>query len=549
MTPWTRIPDTATSSEHVLSRGASSAPATSLIRTCLDRSAAALGATVAACASLVGAIEAEARGKIPVLLQITSNTTGSIDWPRIRSQDGNRIVFVSDGDVMGTGTETAVSQVYLYEIASGTVTAVTSDPVYPSYDASRSTDDVFAAGRPEVVAFISEADLDPSVGNTDHNPEVFLWELGNGAYHQVTDTVAPVVNANPYASDSGKCIVFDSNADLNQNDGTQDPVNNPAQGPGNPPLANLDASREVFLYTVETSDDYPRNGYFTQVSDGPTGTTSYRPVIGGYWFPRQCQSTVFMSDHDQVGGPRVGNHIFVFSRHSGTMAAMDAPKETPFGQPDGNYLNPHISAASPFARGPFAVFSTDADLWNNDSAGSNLFRYRIFHPRQTQYTRGVAGPVSNPVISDGGGLIAFETRGEPLDISRRIKTDHLPPFNADGNSEIAFQKGRRKMTQLTRTTGCENDQPSLRDDGTAITFRSTCDLVPGQNPSGIEQVFLYVQVKGDDPLACTRPEKFGCQCNLVDGCCNEANGCLDPIEGRSMKPNKKNCLERDRCPG
>ena len=506
----------------------------------------AVGATTAAVAAFFGVVEAEARGRIPVLLQVTNNTTGTVEWPRVRSQDGNRVAFVSDGDVMGTGTATAVRQVYLYDNDSGTVTQITNDPTYPSYDAARPTDDVFAAGRPEMVAFISEADLDPSVGNTDHNPEVFLWELGSGQFHQLTDTLPPIVNGNVYPSDSGKCIVFDSTGDLNQNDGSQDSNNNPGQGLGNPMHRNTDGSREVFLYSLETRNNYPRDGYFTQVSNGPTGTNSWRPVIGGYWFPRQCQSTVFMSDHDQIGGGRNGTHIFVFSRPAGTVDAMTAP-ETPNGQPDGEYLNPAISAASPFARGPFTVFSTDADLWNNDSHSLNMFRYRIFHPRQTQYTRGEAGPVRNPVISDGGGLIAFEAKGEVFDPNGRHKDGHVYPFNADGNSEIVWQKGRRKLTQLAETSGCENEQPSVRDDGTAISFRSTCDLVPGKNPAGVEQVFFYLQVKNDHPLACTKPDRYPCECDPDAGCCNEANGCLDLITGRSSKPNKKNCVAKGNC--
>jgi Tol biopolymer transport system component len=506
----------------------------------------ALGAAVAATAALLEVAEAEARGRIPVLLQITRNSGGIVDWPRVRSQDGSRIVFVSDGDVMGPGTATPVTQVYLWDATAGTTTQITNDPVYPSYDAARSTDDVFAAGRPEVVAFISEADLDPSVGNSDHNPEVFLWELETGAFHQLTDTLPPVVNRNVYPSDSGKCIVFDSNGDLNQNDGVRDP-GNPGEGPDKPPLSNADGSREVFLYSLDTRQNYPRDGYFTQVSDGPSGTTSSRPVIGGYWFPRQCQSTVYMSDHDQVGGSRTGTHLYVFSRPPGTRAAMDAP-ETPGGQPAGNYRNPHISSASPFARGPFVVFSTDADLWNNASSGENLFRYRIFHPRQTQYTRDIAGPVRNPVISDGGGLIAFESSGEPFHPHSHSRTGESPPYNEDGNSEIFFQKGRSQLTQITRTEGCENEQPSLRDDGTMIAFRSSCDLVPGGNPGGVQQVYYYVQVDGDSPLACERPDRYGCECRIEDGCCNEANGCFALVGGRAMKPNKKNCQTRNSCP-
>lgn len=226
---------------------------------------------------------------------------------------------------------------------------------------------------------------------------------------------------------------------------------------------------------------------------------------------------------------------------------MIAP-ETPNGQPnDGIYENPHISAASPFARGPFAVFTTDADLWNNGLQGIHqMYRYRIFHPRQTLYTAMTGGRILNPVISDGGGLIVFQATGDVFNPDK-IKDPHVAPTNGDGNSEIFFQKGRSKITQMTNTLGCESDQPSVRDDGTMISFRSNCDLVTGQNPGGLEQVFFYTQVKSDSVLACTKAT-FPCDCQVANGCCNEANGCLDLIRGRSVKPPKKNCLDKGNCP-
>jgi hypothetical protein len=511
---------------------------------------------------------ADARGKIPVILQITNNSTGTIEWPKVRSQDGDRISFVSTGDVMGPATETVPRQIYVYdydgfEANLGTMTQVTSDPVHSSYDAARSTDDVFASGRPDVIAFISTADLDPADGvpigdgNADGNPEVFLYHLTDdqgpiGTFTQITFSVAPVVNANVYSSDSGKTFVFDSNGDYDGGILSVLP-NAPGGNPGgitenNPgtQFSNPDGSREIFKYTVVTTDSYPYDGNFTQVSDGPGGTSSTRPVIGGYWFPRQSQSTVYMSDYDQTGeGLRTGQHIYLFHRPSATNGAMVAP-ETPNGQPNnGIYENPALSAASPFARGPFTVFTTDADLWNNGMLGIHqLYRYRIFHPRQTQYTAVSTGRILNPVVSDGGGLIVFQATGDVFNPAK-VKDPHTYPTNADLNSEIFFQKGRRKITQMTNTTVCVNDMPSVRDDGTMIAFRSTCDLVPGSNPGGVEQVFFYTQVKSKSTLACTKPS-VPCDCQIASGCINEANG-LDLIRGRSLKPPKKNCLDKGNC--
>ena len=98
---------------------------------------------------------------------------------------------------------------------------------------------------------------------------------------------------------------------------------------------------------------------------------------------------------------------------------------------------------------------------------------------------------------------------------------------------------------MTNTSGCENNQPSVRDNGTMIAFRSTCDLVPGNNPAGVPQVFLYTQVKKDSVLACGK--NIICDCEVANGCCNEFNGCLDLIKGKSVKPPKKNCIAKNKC--
>ena len=474
---------------------------------------------------VLGAAAQSQRGSIPVLIQVTNNTTGDIFDPRMRSQDGNRIVFVSNGDVIGPAP--GHNEVYLYQIETGEMIRVTTTTDGESREAARSTDQVFNSGRPEFVTFVSTGDLDPSSDNSDHNPEIFLWEIESGAFHQLTNTPSTIINKEPYASDSGKCIVFSSNADLNNNAG-EDAENNPGTGFSNP-----DGSQEVFLYTIDSNANFPHDGNFTQVSNGPAGTVSARPVVGGYWFPRQCQSTAYMSDHDQTGGTLTGTHIFVFNRPSAENSLMET-SEIPWGF-GGTYLYPNMSSASPFARGPFVVFQSDAPVWRNGSDGMEMYRYRVFHPRMTQYTDILTGSVERPVISDGGGYIAFQSNGEILDPDHDAKKGGEPPFNADGNYEIFRTKGRRKTWQITRTIGCVNNLPSVRDDGTAIAFRSTCDLIPGRNPGGVPQVFLYKEVKKGDPLG------TAAGCSSPTTAATKPTAATSPVFGRKPKPRKKEC--------
>jgi hypothetical protein len=56
-------------------------------------------------------------------------------------------------------------------------------------------------------------------------------------------------------------------------------------------------------------------------------------------------------------------------------------------------------------------------------------------------------------------------------------------------------------------------------------------------------VFLYHEVKSDDPLA------SAAGCSIAAGCCNEANGCYQPLLGRKPKTRPKACVDhpRDSC--
>jgi hypothetical protein len=415
---------------------------------------------------------------------------------------------------MGTGTETTGREVYLYNTVTGTLTRVTTTTGYESYAPSRVTDATFTAGRPVGFSFVSTGDLDPDGDNSDHNPEIFTYEIISGEIHQLTDTQPPVVNSAPFASDSFKCVVFESTGDLDDNDGSND--GDPGAG-----FTNADGSQEVFRYNVVDPLQFPHDGYFTQMSSGPVGTSSWSPTTGGYIWARQCGSSPYVSNHPQIGDPfpNTLNNIFIYDQSSGDILPMTTGETPRDGGPSpaGNYGTPFISAASNFARGPYVTFSTDTDVWNNGLTGYESFRFRVFHPRMTQYTHVEPGDVFEPQISDGGGYLVYSSTAEMLDLKHGAKHVGPGPFNADGSSEIFQSKGRSKAWQITRGEGCDSFAPSIQDTGAGIAFISTCDLVPGNNPSGLPQVFYFYRVKTDDPILAPGA------CQILDGCCNETN--------------------------
>ena len=196
-----------------------------------------------------------------------------------------------------------------------------------------------------------------------------------------------------------------------------------------------------------------------------------------------------------------------------------------------------MSGASNFARGPFVAFMSNSDIFGNGSSGFEIFRHRVFSTERIQYTFADVGESRTPVISDGGGFLAFASSSEIVDPDGRTRltgaaTGTAAPFNADGNFEIFRTKGRRQAWQITSSTGCDNSIPSIQDNGRSIVFVSTCDHIPGSNPAGIPQLFMYRDIKKSDPLISASA------CRIEDGCCNEANGCYPRIHGRKIRPPK-----------
>ncbi|HEY2775879.1 MAG TPA: hypothetical protein VGK20_17690 [Candidatus Binatia bacterium] len=475
-----------------------------------------------------------------VLRQLTHITTGTIDRVKLRSQDGADLAFVSNGDVMGPGTQTAHKQIYVWREqldGTGVMTQVTNGSNCDSTDVSRPSDTV-QSDRPEVVAFTSTCDLDPSIGNADHNPEIFFYELDSGLFHQITNTVAPADNREPFLSDSGRCMVFRSNGNLDNNT-PANPYYDPTH-PG-PHFSNADGSTEVFLYAkLNFGPAYPQDAVFTQVSSGPSGTTSSHPVINGYYFPRQCDTTAYQSDYDQLGTGFTGQGIYIYKMGSSSLLPITAA-EIPQGFPDGIYRNPSISGASPTARGPHVVFESEPDLWRNGSSGTNIFDWRDFHPRMTQFTDVGGGfTATEPEVGDGGGVIATASNGELISQEHTLRTGEMPPFNGDANSEIFLIQGRNKVFQVTQTTGCNNLHPSMKGDGDRVSWISDCDIV-GQNGGEHAQIYLWSLERDESPLA----QPNGCL--ESDGCCIDApqmTTCYHTLRGAKPKIARPSCIDR-----
>ena len=468
---------------------------------------AALGATL--CLPLLPSMAVAAR--VHLVEQATHLTQGAIWEPNIRQGRGEYITFVSDGDVMGPGTaHIGRREIYLWD--KGGVQQITHSGARESYDASRVTDE-YRTLNPSVVTFVSTADLDPSVGNADGNPEIFLWLLDTGEFRQLTNTLPPVVNAAPYPSDTTECIAFQSTGDLDDNDGSYAP-----SAPTG--FYNDDGSNEVFY--IDFHDHEFREFHTTQISDGPAGTTSSTGSVGGYFFPNQCFNLEFQSDYDQIGNGSTGTNVYDFRRGSASRTQLSLP-----GNLGGNSIEPRISGTGVSAGGPAVVFASDVDLLGNGSHGFQIFKFPVIAGSLRQVTASPTGGNRRPAVSDGSAVVIFASTGEVADPSMPSRRGPDGPYNADGNSEIIRLVGRRVVRPITRSVGCTNDEASIMGNGSGLAFRSDCDLVAGFNPYGQQQVFVYYEI----PAALFDPAT----CSIADGCCSTDNGCYEEVVARSYR--------------
>lgn len=476
----------------------------------------AAGRLLFACLLLAGLPgQADAR-RVHVVKQATSLTQGTIWEPNIRQGNGEFVTFVSDGDVLGPGTEhIGRREVYLWSLDSDSIVRITNTTGGESYDASRMTDN-FRSKKPGAIFFVSTGDLDPSVGNADGNPEIYLWRSDTETIKQLTNTTAPIVNSRPFPSDTGDCMVFESNGDLDDNPFGAYP------GSAATGFENSDGSDEVFFLDFHDNDF--AEWHVTQVSSGPPGTESRDPSTGGFFFPNQCASTTYQSDYDQLGNGSTGVNVYEHRKQTALRDQLSLP-----GDLGATSVEPRMSGTGVTAGGPSAVFASDGDLRGNGSTSFQIFRVPVVKGIVFQVTANPDGGNRNPSIADGSATTIFESTGEPANISKGARRGPDGPYNADGNSEIYRLIGRSRMYPVTRTTGCTNDHSSIMGNGRGLAFRSDCDLIAGHNLGGVNQVFVYYEVHRKEPLYSAD------DCLIGEACCSTGNGCYEEVLARNYR--------------
>jgi len=242
----------------------------------------------------------------------------------------------------------------------------------------------------------------------------------------------------PSISADGTRIAFESNRD--------------------PLGSNADANFEIFLFDTTTG--------LTQITNTTGGNNSV-PSINA-----DGTRIAFESTRDLVGSNADGNReIFLFDTTSGLTQITST---TGF---IGN-TNPSINAD-----GTRIAFDSNRDpLGTNADGNIEIFLFDTTSGL-TQITSTTGGGNREPSINADGTRIAFEATSDPLGT------------NADGNSEIFLFDITSGLTQITNTTGGNNNTPSINANGTRIAFWSNHDPL-GTNADGNAEIFLFDTTSG-----------------------------------------------------
>ncbi len=167
--------------------------------------------------------------------QLTDEQTGNSFNASI-NENGTRIAFQSSADINGTNPE-GNHEIYLADTNTDTIISITKTTVGgntgPSID-----------GLGTRIAFIGRANING--GNPNGNPEIFLFDLANNSFSQVTSTTTNFESKEPNISTNGLVIAFNSPAGL---DGGTEGVNQ--------------------FYLFDTG-----SGILTQVSETTSGQTT-----------------------------------------------------------------------------------------------------------------------------------------------------------------------------------------------------------------------------------------------------------------------------------
>ncbi|GAB4373020.1 MAG: hypothetical protein Kow0062_09750 [Acidobacteriota bacterium] len=418
--------------------------------------------------------------RVVQLTNLASDAEGRIFYPVICG-DGSRILFLSDADLGGLNPERRSELWRIQRDGSGLVRVthmqsgvITSPLIAISDDGTR---------------IVFESNADPLGQNPDGGREIFAVNGDGTDLRQLSSGTK--WSESPHISGDGGTVVFQSQEDL--------------APPGNPL-----GLRTIYAMNWDGSG-------LKQLTNG---------MHGGQWpvVTDDGQTVVFVGTgfHDASQNPDGGAELWSIHRDgTGLLALTDTPVETTFLVPDvagsgARVLGTYQNAVPAWGDDPdgsgewFAVagdgsnpvqlmhavelYSRTPDVTadgsrivfaaNGTREGSTPdYQSRIYsiagNGSDLRVLTPFAGRSGKPGISDDGGLVVFESDGDPLG------------ENPDGSLEVfVVQADGTGLRQLTKAGTQGAEQPAISADGRRVAFVSAADLDGAEGPSNTGDVFV-----------------------------------------------------------
>ena len=284
------------------------------------------------------------------------------------------------------------------------------------------------------IAFVTARN--PTGGNADLNPEIFIYEIATGTYTQVTNTTGGLTREVSISSD-GSRVAFISNRNLTG--------------------SNADLNLEVFFYDAGTSAITQVTNTLTSPPAPPGSGFQSSPAISGNGLKIAFLSTSNITGNDS------DNNLELYLYHNNPPSHIEQLTNTT------SNLVVQFSPIGISSTGGELNFLHAGNLTGHNADGNvEVYRWHFqddFH-QVTQTTGGGFESFTSPSMKSDGSLYAFSS------------TRNLEGTNPGGDHEIFLQQGSL-FTAVTENNGpwLRKTWPDLSSNGTHIAFQGDRNIV------------------------------------------------------------------------
>jgi len=402
-------------------------------------------------------------------------TGGDRDSHRpVVSADGSTIVFMSKATDLIDGLTTSGNEnVYLYDVATGEITLITTGHDGTGSDISNNYSlAAISADGSKVVFQIVATNLIEGVTTTD-TWNVYLYDVESEEITLITTGLggAGISSTYPWGLDisgDGRKVVFPVLAYDELIDG----------------LVRSDGNRQIVMYDVESQD-------FTLISAEPGGnpgnSESMTPAIShdGSRIVFGTTATDLIEGQPLSGGSQ---NAILWDEAEGFTLLTPGPDGT--GATAWGRVNPSISADGTQVTFVIGGSNTIPGFVTNGQENIFLWDETAGYTLITAGALGTGGDNRSmgSFISGDGTQVGFVSQS----------TDLIEGISANGGQNVFLYDVATAQTELitkgSAGLGGNNYsyRPTLSHDGTLLTFHSRAtDLIEGQPPNGMHQAYLW----------------------------------------------------------